>query len=393
MIYTSTVRGILRRTNLSLLRWHSTKPPSESENYVNRVRHMDYWQQNDNALEMEFERGKFMLMVDKEPLVSSAARLQFDYEANSEAKFDLNLSPQLATFEYKELETKLREYGLAIGMLNSVLLDVLDPDEHFYDYRPLFGCAVRTMEPPAESGIAVRDLRRQFGHALGGHFMNLRLAMLTIDDEHQRNTLARFQALTRWHLIYRRCPTCTAPLKCHSSKMSATCLRCSRVFYPTISPVAIVLITNEANDHCLLVRHRGSVGSVFTCVAGFAMAGESLHETVRREIAEEVGLYARDIHTLNMSQPWPMPNNSLMTAFTAVANMEDKIEVAPDELERAEWFTRDQVREALERVNSDPYLRGVRHDKSDPETRQVLRYIPPKGAVAHHIIRQWVDQK
>jgi len=355
---------------------------------------MDYWQQSDTALEMEFDRGKFMLMVDKEPLISNAAKLTVDSkEIDEDNKFKIEYSPELATFDYQELRTKLREYGLEIGHLNSALLDVLDPGDNYPDYRPLFGCAVRTMEPPAESGISIRDLRQQLGQSLGGKFMNLRMAMLTIGDEKQRNLLARFQALTRWYLIYRRCPTCATPLRAHLSKMSATCMRCNRVHYPTISPVAICLITDESNENCLLVRHRGSVGSVFTCVAGFAMVGESLQETVRREIAEEVGIVARDIRALNMSQPWPMPNNSLMTAFTAVANMDDKIEVAPEELERAEWFTRDQVREALERVIADPNLRGVKFDKSDAETRQLLRYIPPKGAVAHHIIKQWVMQK
>lgn len=91
------------------------------------------------------------------------------------------------------------------------------------------------MEPPPESGISIKDLRQQLGRSLGGEFMNLRMAMLTIGDEKQRNLLARFQALTRWYLIYRRCPTCANPLRTHISKMSATCLRCNRVYYPTVS--------------------------------------------------------------------------------------------------------------------------------------------------------------
>jgi NAD+ diphosphatase len=93
-----------------------------------------------------------------------------------------------------------------------------------------------------------------------------------------------------------------------------------------------------------------------------------------------------------MSQPWPMPNSSLMNAFRAVANMKDKIDIAPDELEKAEWFPRAHVKKALDRVMADPNLRGVKFDKSDPETRQILRYIPPSGAIAHHIIKQWVEE-
>uniref|UniRef100_A0AC34GP87 Nudix hydrolase domain-containing protein n=1 Tax=Panagrolaimus sp. ES5 TaxID=591445 RepID=A0AC34GP87_9BILA len=356
---------------------------SSDINYVSRVRQMDYWQQSDHALESEFERGYFMLMVDKEPLIARPPTL----------KNTALYTPELAVCSYEDLKTKLQDYGLEIGILNSVLLDVLDPTEDYRDYRPLFGCAVRTMEPPAESGISLKNLRQELGASLGGQFLNLRMAMLTLRSERHRNLLARFQALYRWHMIYRRCPTCASPLKAHASKMSATCVRCARAFYPTISPVAICLVTDPTNEYCLLVRHLHSVGSVFTCVAGFAMAGESLQETARREIAEEVGIIAYDIKALNMSQPWPMPNSSLMTAFRAVANMEDKIDVSPDELEKAEWFPRDHVRKALDRVMADPNLRGVKFDKSDPETRQILRYIPPAGAVAHHIIKQWVEER
>ena len=42
---------------------------SSDSNYVNRVRQFDFWQQSEIAIEMEFERGHFMLMVDKEPLI------------------------------------------------------------------------------------------------------------------------------------------------------------------------------------------------------------------------------------------------------------------------------------------------------------------------------------
>ena len=84
---------------------------------------------------MEFDRGKFMLMVDKEPLISNAAKLTVDSkEVDTDNKFKIEYSPELATFEYQELRTKLREYGLEIGHLNSALLDVLDPGENYPDY-------------------------------------------------------------------------------------------------------------------------------------------------------------------------------------------------------------------------------------------------------------------
>lgn len=115
-----------------------TKGPI-TDKYVYRVRHLDYWLQSDNALEMEFNRGKFMLMVDKEPLVTNAAKLKYN-EKNKEDKFSIEHVPELATFDYQELTNKLREYGFEIGHLNSALLDIIDPSENYHDYVCLLSC-------------------------------------------------------------------------------------------------------------------------------------------------------------------------------------------------------------------------------------------------------------
>lgn len=216
------------------------------------------------------------------------------------------------------------------------------------------------------------------------------MAMLTMREERQRNLLAKFQSLTKWASIYRRCPKCAAALKMRSSKSGAECVTCQRVYYPTFSPVSITLITDPTNEHALLVRHRGSAGGVFTAVAGFAHSGESMAECARREIAEEVGIEVDSIRSLDMSQPWPMPDSSLMIAHVAVAKIDQKISVCPDELETAQWFTRHQVKEALTTTLADPLLKNLPRTLDD---RQTLHYIPPAGAIAHQMIRQWVDGK
>ena len=53
------------------------------------------------------------------------------------------------------------------------------------------------------------------------------------------------------------------------------------------------------------------------------------------------------------------------------------------------WFSRPEIKEALERVEADPYFKGIKEwpNKHD------LRYIPPTGAIAHQIIKQWVLNK
>lgn len=74
-------------------------------------------------------------------------------------------------------------------------------------------------------------------------------------------------------------------------------------------------------------------------------------------------------------------------------NSRFQLDVAKDELEYAAWFSRDEVREALQRTQADPMLRNIRMHGSDPEVRQLFRYVPPEGAIAHHLIKQWVERR
>jgi hypothetical protein len=47
------------------------------------------------------------------------------------------------------------------------------------------------MDPPPDSKIDAKELRRELGQSLGGHFQNLRMAMLNLPDERDQSLLAR----------------------------------------------------------------------------------------------------------------------------------------------------------------------------------------------------------
>jgi NAD+ diphosphatase len=83
--------------------------------------------------------------------------------------------------------------------------------------------------------------------------------------------------------------------------------------YPRISPAAIVLV--RKGDEALLARNARFPLPFYSTLAGFADIGETLEETVRREIFEEVGVRVGALRYFG-SQPWPFPN-SLMIAFVA----------------------------------------------------------------------------
>ena len=110
---------------------------------------------------------------------------------------------------------------------------------------------------------------------------------------------------------------------------------------------------------------------MWSCLAGFIEPGESIEDAVRRETLEEAGIVCGEVKYF-ASQPWPFPM-SLMIGCHARATSRE-ITVDREELEDARWFTRDEV--ALMFAGAHP--------------EQIC--IPPPIAIAHHIIRAWVEE-
>jgi NAD+ diphosphatase len=99
-----------------------------------------------------------------------------------------------------------------------------------------------------------------------------------------------------------------------------------------------------SGDRCLLARQPGFRPGLWSVLAGFVEPGETLEEAVGREVAEEVGIQVDRIEYLG-SQPWPFPM-SLMIAFEAHAR-DDTLRLDTEELEAADWYSRDRVRQEL----------------------------------------------
>ena len=141
--------------------------------------------------------------------------------------------------------------------------------------------------------------------------------------------------------------------------------------WPRSDPAMIVLVTDGA-DRCLLARGAGRPGNWYSCLAGFVEPGESAEACVEREVMEEVGLPVRDIRYV-VSQPWPFPG-SLMLGFYAVADPDAPITRDPGEIAHARWFTREELKAALEGRSPD--------------------MATPSGiSVAHHLMDVWAYER
>lgn len=176
---------------------------------------------------------------------------------------------------------------------------------------------------------------------------------------------AQARSLVDWHARHRFCAACGAGTRAVFGGAQRTCAECHAEHFPRTDPVAIALVVR--GDRCLLGRQAAWPAGMYSALAGFVEAGESLEETVRREIHEESGVVVGAVRYWR-SQPWPFPS-SLMLGCIADAESE-AVRVDPAELEDARWFTLAQVRASLAGGRGEPGL-------------------PPPLAIAHQLLRAW----
>ncbi|MTK54285.1 NAD(+) diphosphatase [Paludibacter sp.] len=142
--------------------------------------------------------------------------------------------------------------------------------------------------------------------------------------------------LRNWYAEHRFCGKCGTKTVHKSDERAMMCPACHTLFFPKISPAIIVAITS--GDKILLAHNANFKPGWFSLIAGYADVGETLEETVRREVKEEVGLDVKNIRYYT-SQPWPL-SGSVMVGFTAEADENQPIVIDQNEIAEAAWYTR-----------------------------------------------------
>ncbi len=143
--------------------------------------------------------------------------------------------------------------------------------------------------------------------------------------------------LLYWNRSMRHCPACGGVLT-RAGEICKVCCDCKREYFPQLSPAVIVLV--EKGNQALLVHARTFRHPVFGLVAGFVETGESLEESVIREVREETSLEIEDIRYFG-SQSWPFPAQ-MMIGFTAKWKS-GEIKFADGELTDGGFFTSDRL--------------------------------------------------
>lgn len=152
-------------------------------------------------------------------------------------------------------------------------------------------------------------------------------------------------ALLRWHGTRPVCEACHAVTVPEPGGARRRCPECGVLAFVRQDPAVIVAIT-DPDDRLLLGRQAIWPEGRCSVIAGFVEPGESIEQAVWREVAEEVGVNLEAVRYVS-SQPWPMPR-SLMLGFAATAP-DAHIEVDGVEIVEARYWTREQLRDAVER--------------------------------------------
>jgi len=164
--------------------------------------------------------------------------------------------------------------------------------------------------------------------------------------------------IAQWRNDSRFCGRCGAKNIDVKGAAERRCPKCGKTEFPRICPAVIIIITDNENK-ILLAHNKKFTSNVYSHISGFNEAGETLEETVVREIREEVNIEVKDIEYIK-SQPWPFPN-SLMVGYKA-RYLSGTVKPDGVEIEDAGWFTKDN-----------------------------LPNLPREGSLSRHLINCWLN--
>jgi len=165
----------------------------------------------------------------------------------------------------------------------------------------------------------------------------LRTVMMGM-SEAMMGVASRAAQVIEWDRAHRFCSVCGTPTEAVSHERARRCPSCGYMAYPRVTPAMMALIWRPGE--LLLARSPRFAKGVYSALAGFVEAGESIEQCVIRESFEEVGVQVDDLRYYG-SQSWPFPH-SLMVAFTARWTGGD-IVPQPGEIEDDRWFPLDAL--------------------------------------------------
>eukprot|EP01138_Halocafeteria_seosinensis_P006207 gb/GECG01006348.1/.p1 GENE.gb/GECG01006348.1/~~gb/GECG01006348.1/.p1 ORF type:complete len:427 (+),score=55.46 gb/GECG01006348.1/:1-1281(+) len=231
---------------------------------------------------------------------------------------------------------------------------------------------------------------KRYGISISDHasFVEGRKFLVKATTEEQQHDLAVFsmsRGFLAWHAQSRYCGhdgSRTVLLEGGTKRKSLTDIP----LYPRTDPVVIMAVEHPSEDKILLGRGHKHPKGFISCLAGFVEPGETLEDAVRREVEEEAGIAVNTVQYYS-SQPWPLPRGAafgqLMIGCIGKASSCSIVE-SPSEIELAKWIDWKDAEQMVQRSKDSTGL---------PDKDEAQWSIPGPFAVAHHLIKGWVEMK
>lgn len=195
---------------------------------------------------------------------------------------------------------------------------------------------------PCKQVTRIKSVRSQREEEAGAVI----LSCIEIRELREKNQISQemaFAAYTAKHLAdwYRDnhfCGRCGGKMEHSKSERAMVCPRCGYTSYPRVMPAVIVGVIK--GDELLITKYR--VGYRHNAlIAGFTEIGETLEETVAREVMEETGIKVTNIRYYK-SQPWGIAND-ILVGFFCEAEGDTSIHMDEKELKYAQWTRREDI--------------------------------------------------
>lgn len=234
-------------------------------------------------------------------------------------------TPLWFVFQSSKLLLLENEGALSVPQIAALSQLQLNPlRQHYLGqllYQPCY-CVELPEQETVPEGMSLLGLRDAFGRLPDDHFA----------------LAGRAIQILSWDKSHQFCGACATPTNLKENERARECPSCGLVSYPRLAPAVMALVRRD--DQLLLARSPHFPPGMYSALAGFVDPGESLEQTITREVQEEVGLRVHNVRYF-ASQPWPFPH-SLMIAFTC-DYLDGEILRDPTEIEDAQWFELDAL--------------------------------------------------
>jgi NAD+ diphosphatase len=287
----------------------------------------------DHAMVTLFWRGK--------PFVSKIKNLT---SGNNDAN---QSSPAWFSFDFFKKRVLEQCEIIFLGLLN-------EPKDMAF-----FSIDISEISNPEEE-LGLKDL---------GSFEDLMLLAPQAIDAGELAMLGQAKGIFEWNNSHKFCSKCGGKSDMHEAGYKRICNNCSTEHFPRTDPVVIMLAKYE--NTAFLGRQKRFPPGMYSALAGFIEHGESIEEAVARELKEEAGIKILDAK-YHSSQPWPFPNSLMIGCIADAESNQFKLDEV--ELDEGRWFNREELRDALNGGSKTDF------------------FVPPPMAIAHHLVKAFVEQ-